>query len=149
MTFVFLISRRPTCSTLTYTLFPFTTLFLSYEGRKCDDFFDDSPLDKTVTGGWVALLQHHFFTAWIPQNDQAARFGLTNPGQVHGIHAMGPSFTLAPGETAVTNARLWVGPKQVSQLAAQAAPGLERAVHTRRLQAFAVPGTGPFRVVAK
>src|SRR3546814_3221813 len=44
-----------------------------YEGRKYDDFIDDGPLDKTVTGGWIALLQHHFFTAWIPQKDQAAR----------------------------------------------------------------------------
>src|SRR3546814_484938 len=25
-----------------------------YEGRKYDDFIDDGPLDKTVTGGWVA-----------------------------------------------------------------------------------------------
>src|SRR3546814_4475274 len=30
-----------------------------YEGRKYDDFIDDGPLDKTVTGGWVALLQPH------------------------------------------------------------------------------------------
>src|SRR3546814_2238925 len=105
-----------------------------YEGRKYDDFIDDGPLDKTVTGGWIALLQHHFFTAWIPQKDQAARFGLTTSGQVHGIHAMGPSFTLAPGEKAVTNARLWVGPKLVSQLAAQDVPGLERAVDYSRFQ---------------
>src|SRR3546814_4983281 len=111
-----------------------------YEGRKYDDFIDDGPLDKTVTGGWVALLQHHFFTAWIPQKDQAARFGLTTSGQVHGIHAMGPSFTLAPGEKAVTNARLWVGPKLVSQLAAQDVPGLERAVDYSRFQLFAVLG---------
>src|SRR3546814_784807 len=120
-----------------------------YEGRKYDDFIDDGPLDKTVTGGWVALLQHHFFTAWIPQKDQAARFGLTTSGQVHGIHAMGPSFTLAPGEKAVTNARLWVGPKLVSQLAAQDVPGLERAVDYSRFQLFAVLGQGLFWVLAK
>ena len=36
-------------------------------GRKYKDFVDDGPLDKDVTGGWIAMLQHHFFTAWIPQ----------------------------------------------------------------------------------
>ena len=120
-----------------------------YEGRKYDDFVEDGPLDKTVTGGWVALLQHHFFTAWIPQQDQAARFGLTTSGQVRGIAATGPSFTLAPGEKAVTNARLWVGPKLVSQLAAQDVPGLERAVDYSRFQLFAVLGQGLFWVLAK
>lgn len=120
-----------------------------YEGRKYDDFIDDGPLDKTVTGGWVALLQHHFFTAWIPQKDQAARFGLTTSGRVHGIHAMGPAFSLAPGEKAVSDARLWVGPKLVSQLAAQDVPGLERAVDYSRFQIFAVLGQGLFWVLAK
>jgi YidC/Oxa1 family membrane protein insertase len=120
-----------------------------YDGRKFKDFIEDGPLDKTVTGGWIALLQHHFFTAWIPQKDQAARFGLTNAGKVDGIHAMGPSFSLAPGEKAVTDARLWVGPKLVSQLAAQDVKGLERAVDYSRFKVFAVLGQGLFWVLAK
>src|SRR3546814_19854988 len=62
---------------------------------------------------------------------------------------MGPSFSLAPGEKAVTNARLWVGPKLVSQLAAQDVPGLERAVDYSRFQLFAVLGQGLFWVLAK
>src|SRR3546814_2855441 len=108
----------------------------AYEMRISDwssDVCSSDLLDKTVTGGWIALLQHHFFTAWIPQKDQAARFGLTTSGQVHGIHAMGPSFTLAPGAKAVTNARLWVGPKLVSQLAAQDVRSEE---HTSELQSL-------------
>jgi YidC/Oxa1 family membrane protein insertase len=120
-----------------------------YDGRKFNDFVEDGPLDITVTGGWIALLQHHFFTAWIPQKDQAARFGLTTAGAVDGIHAMGPSFSLAPGEKAVSDARLWVGPKLVSQLAAQNVPGLERAVDYSRFQVFAVLGQGLFWILAK
>lgn len=120
-----------------------------YDGRKFNDFVEDGPLDITVTGGWIALLQHHFFTAWIPQKDQAARFGLTTAGAVDGIHAMGPSFSLAPGEKAVSDARLWVGPKLVSQLAAQDVKGLERAVDYSRFKVFAVLGQGLFWVLAK
>src|SRR3546814_11992835 len=68
-----------------------------YEGRKYDDFIDDGPLDKTVTGGWVALLQHQFFTAWIPQKDQAERFVLTNSAQVTRIHPMVTAFHMEEG----------------------------------------------------
>jgi YidC/Oxa1 family membrane protein insertase len=120
-----------------------------YQGRKYKDFVDDGPLDITVTGGWIALLQHHFLTAWIPQKDQAARFGLTTAGKVEGIHAMGPSFSLAPGEKGVTDARLWVGPKLVSQLAAQDVKGLDRAVDYSRFKVFAVLGQGLFWILAK
>ena len=120
-----------------------------YDGRRYKDFVDDGPLDITVTGGWVALLQHHFFTAWIPQPDQAARFGLVQSGQVSGINAMGPSFSLAPGEKAATEARLWVGPKLVSQIEAQKVPGFDRAVDYSRFSLFALLGQGLFWLLNK
>ncbi|HVI59510.1 MAG TPA: membrane protein insertase YidC [Luteimonas sp.] len=120
-----------------------------YEGRKYKDFVEDGPLDKTVTGGWIALLQHHFFTAWIPQKDQASRFGLGQTGSVDDIHATGPAFTLAPGQKAVSDARLWVGPKLVSQIQAQGVPGFERAVDYSRFAPFAVLAQGLFWLLSK
>lgn len=99
-----------------------------YEKRKYDDFVDDGPLNKEVTGGWLAMLQHHYFAAWIPQRDQAALYGLSANNGRYTIEAKGPAFTVAPGTTAITEARLWVGPKLVSQIQAQQVPGLERAV---------------------
>ncbi len=120
-----------------------------YEGRKYKDFVEDGPLDKTVTGGWIALLQHHFFTAWIPQKDQASRFGLGQTGNVDDIHATGPAFTLAPGQKAVSDARLWVGPKLVSQIQAQGVPGFERAVDYSRFAPFAVLAQGLFWLLSK
>lgn len=119
-----------------------------YEGRKFTDFASDGPLDKTVGGGWIALLQHHFFTAWIPQKDQDARFSLANAGTIDTISATGPAFTLAPGQQGVTAARLWVGPKLVDQIAGQAVPGLERAVDYSRFTIFALLGQGLFWVIA-
>ena len=45
-----------------------------YERRRFDDkYMKDGNLGKTITGGWLAMLQHHFFVAWIPQQDQADR----------------------------------------------------------------------------
>ena len=55
-----------------------------YEKRKYADFVDDGALDKQVTGGWVALLQHYFFAAWIPDAKESATFSLATPNAVDG-----------------------------------------------------------------
>ena len=91
-----------------------------YEKRKYADFIDDGALDKQVTGGWVALLQHYFFAAWIPGDKDQATYSLGTP-QAEGashylIRAMGPGVNVAPGARAETSARLWVGPKLQDRL---------------------------------
>ncbi|WP_242111722.1 membrane protein insertase YidC [Luteimonas aquatica] len=120
-----------------------------YDGRRYKDFVDDGPLDITVTGGWIALLQHHFFTAWIPQHDQDSRFSLVREGSVDSIRSTGPGFALKPGEKGESQARLWVGPKLVSQINAQGVPGLNRAVDYSRFTIFATLGQGLFWVLDK
>lgn len=98
-----------------------------YEKRKFEKFEKDGPLNQTVTGGWVALSQHYFLTAWVPQKDQAALFSLSTKGALHAITARGPQITLAPGQHFNSEATLWVGPKLVNQLDATA-PGLGLAM---------------------
>ena len=103
-----------------------------YEKRKYADFVDDGTLDKKVTGGWIALLQHYFFTAWIPADKDEATFSLSTrqvPGATNYlVTALGPGVNVAPGAHAETSARLWVGPKLVEGIEAQHVPGLTRAV---------------------
>ncbi|TWH99499.1 YidC/Oxa1 family membrane protein insertase [Luteimonas cucumeris] len=120
-----------------------------YEKRKFDDFVDDGPLNKEVTGGWLAMLQHHYFAAWIPQPDQAALFGLNQANGRYTIEAKGPAFTVAPGSQVSTEARLWVGPKLVSQIEAQQVPGLERAVDFSSYSLMATLAGWLFWVLAK
>jgi YidC/Oxa1 family membrane protein insertase len=104
-----------------------------YERRRFDDkYLKDGNLGKTITGGWMAMLQHHFFVAWIPQHDQAALYALAQNGARDSISASGPQFTLAPGQEGSSDARLWIGPKLVSQIKAQNVPGLDRAVDYSR-----------------
>ena len=98
-----------------------------YEKRKYPDFLDDGPLDQEVGGGWVALSQHYFLTAWVPQKDQRALFSLGASGVTHRIEARGPQVTLEAGQRYSSDATLWVGPKLAEQLAATA-PGLELAL---------------------
>ena len=98
-----------------------------YEKRKYPDFVDDGPLNQQVTGGWVALSQHYFLAAWVPQHDQAALYSLGVDGVVHRIEARGPQITLAPGQRFGSDGTLWIGPKLADQLASTA-PGLELAL---------------------
>jgi YidC/Oxa1 family membrane protein insertase len=98
-----------------------------YKKRKYPDFSKDGPLNLTVTGGWVALSQHYFLTAWVPQADQPALFMLGQRGPLYSISAHGPAVTLAPGQRFTSTATLWVGPKLADQLDATA-PGLGLAM---------------------
>jgi YidC/Oxa1 family membrane protein insertase len=95
-----------------------------YEKRKYEDFVDDGPLARQVTGGWIALSQHYFLGAWVPQADQAAMYDLRVEGPLHGIAARGPQFTVAPGQQVASEAKLWVGPKLQDRLE-DVAPGLD------------------------
>ena len=101
------------------------------EKRKFDDF-GDGPLDRDVTGGWIAMLQHHFFGAWIPGANDQTRFSLATTqaggGTRYVVREVGPGLSVAPGGRAATEARLWIGPKLVKGIQAQDVPGLERAV---------------------
>ncbi|MGY0617943.1 membrane protein insertase YidC [Lysobacter sp. A378] len=112
-----------------------------YEKRKYEDFIEDGPLNKQVNGGWISFLQHHFFGAWIPGAADDSTFSLTtaseNGATRYLIREVGPGVSVAPGGTASTQARLWVGPKLVSQIQAQQVPGLDRAVDFSRFSPMA------------
>jgi len=121
-----------------------------YERRRFDDkYMKDGSLDKTISGGWLAILQHHFFVAWIPQKDQPALYALAQQGAQDSISASGPQFSLAPGQSGASDARLWVGPKLVSQIKAQDVPGLDRAVDYSRFSLFAMLGQGLFWILSR
>jgi len=119
-----------------------------YQRRAFKDYLKDGSLDQTVSGGWVAMLQHHFFTAWIPQADQASLYQLSQNGPRNVIEARGPGFTVAPGQKVSTQARLWVGPKLVSQIAKENVKGLDRVVDYSRFSVMAIIGQGLFWVMS-
>jgi len=75
-------------------------------------------LQKDVTGGWVAMLQHYFVGAWLPAADTPQQFysrdlgdGLFNLG----FKATAPT-SVAPGASGEVGARLYVGPKEQKRL---------------------------------
>ncbi|MGO1659476.1 MAG: membrane protein insertase YidC [Marinobacter sp.] len=93
------------------------------------DFGDleDEKINKTVTNGWMAFLQHYFLAAWVPERDQPAQFQTTRRGPLHVMGFVYPTTTVAPGDTTEVGARAYVGPKIIDRLET-VAPNLDRTV---------------------
>ncbi len=99
-----------------------------FEKTKFDAFAKQAPLNKAVTGGWVAMLQHHFVAAWVPAPGQAQVFSLRSDSRngvpVYRIRSVSAPLDLAAGTTQTRDSRLWVGPKLQAPLE-RLAPGLK------------------------
>jgi YidC/Oxa1 family membrane protein insertase len=106
------------------------------------DKFKDEPLNKPVTGGWVAQQQHYFFAAWIPPVTENSTFTTTVVEDAGAprylVRSMAPTTAVAPGETANTSARLYVGPKLQDHLE-DIADGLVYTVDYGKVTFLAAP----------
>jgi YidC/Oxa1 family membrane protein insertase len=98
----------------------------------------DAHFAQTVTGGWVAALQHHFVVALVPPVDAAYRFTLTAKGREYLLSAVGTERTVARGAAADFPMTLFVGPKLQVQLKA-AGPHLELVADFGLLTPIAKP----------
>ena len=94
------------------------------------DFEDmaEDPFKADLSGGWVAMLQHYFVSAWVPDPDQAYRYRTrqTQAG-FNIIGYTGPAISVAPSETLSVTNRLYTGPKNQSVLS-DLAPHLDLVV---------------------
>ncbi|MGB2181117.1 MAG: membrane protein insertase YidC, partial [Pseudomonadales bacterium] len=75
------------------------------------DDMDEENLKATTKGGWVAMLQHYFVSAWVPNAEQEHNYStrVSNGNYIAGF--VSPAMTLQPGQQGVTSAQLYVGPK--------------------------------------
>jgi YidC/Oxa1 family membrane protein insertase len=107
--------------------------------RESFDAMAKEPLDLAVTGGWIAMIQHYFMAAWIPEADQEQTFYTkVVGGDRYIIGQYSPSVTVAPGGSQSFETRLFVGPKLQDRLDT-IAPGLELAVDYGWLTVLAKP----------
>lgn len=80
---------------------------------------------KKADNGWVALIQHYFVSAFVPQ-DKAPREIFTKKVDTN-LYAIGtilPLGTIAPGATVSMDAHLYSGPQETRALE-KIAPGLD------------------------
>jgi YidC/Oxa1 family membrane protein insertase len=93
--------------------------------------FDDlkeKPLNTMVDGGWVAIVQHYFISAWIPASSGQHHYSTkvtTNGNNL--IRYTGPELKLAAGETGQFNNQFYAGPKDQYRLK-EISPGLDLTV---------------------
>ncbi len=84
--------------------------------KRAYDKFAKEPLDEKVANGWIALLQHYFFAAWIPTPGETNAFSSAEIPHAGGtrylVRAMSPPVSVDPGAEATLSARLYVGPKE-------------------------------------
>jgi YidC/Oxa1 family membrane protein insertase len=77
---------------------------------------DDQLLSQTVTGGWVAAMQHHFVAAIVPTASQPYQYELRVKDMDYLLRAVGPAQAVPAGGSAEFAETLFVGPKLQEQL---------------------------------
>lgn len=89
---------------------------------------DKLALDESIPGGWLAIVQHYFITAWIPSVGSTYHYtARTNKQGENIIGFTAPLVTINPGQSQEISAKLYVGPKLHDNLASLA-PGLDLAI---------------------
>lgn len=84
--------------------------------------------NQDVQGGWIAIIQHYFTSAWAPPQDQQNLYYATTDSRNRNVVAFaGPTRNIAPGSEADLNATLYIGPKVQDRLES-VAPYLELTV---------------------
>jgi YidC/Oxa1 family membrane protein insertase len=109
----------------------------SFEKIDPDDIEDD-PLKRTLSGGWIAFIQHHFLTAAVPPGDRDYTYDANFSNGKLTMRASGPLQSVGAGQSATFSNTLFVGPKLQSQLE-KTAPDLERTVDYGFLTILAAP----------
>ena len=98
-----------------------------YEKLSFDDMLEE-PLNKEVKGGWTAMLQHYFFSAWLADEFEVNDFYtnvVDNPvGSDYIIGLRSEPARVATNSSAEFNSRLYIGPKLQKRIE-EIQPGLE------------------------
>ncbi len=105
------------------------------------DFEDFDSTEKTVSkGGWAAMLQHYFFTAWIPNKNEEHTYSTRSNKDKYLLSTVSQSKTkIAPGnQVTLASSQLYIGPKEHARLELLS-PGLDRTVDYGFLYIVAKP----------
>jgi len=112
---------------------------IKYEKYDFDDIADQN-LSYQLKDGWLAMIQHYFLTAWIPEtgkdNYYFSRYNRNK--DLYTIGARTSAISIEAGKTGEITSRLVVGPKLQNKLE-EIAPGLELTVDYGILTIFAKP----------
>jgi len=112
-----------------------------YEKIAFDDLADEN-LQKTVQGGWTAMVDHYFLAACIPGSSENNTFYTkvldkgSLPRYIIGLYS--PARQVAPGANARFSTELFLGPKEKQRLEA-AAQGLDLTIDYGYMTVLSAP----------
>ena len=70
-------------------------------------------------GGWIAMIQHYFLSAWIPDQAAENRYRLRKSSDgTYLFSFVSPSVAVEPGTSGVLSAGFYAGPKDIAELEA-------------------------------
>jgi YidC/Oxa1 family membrane protein insertase len=94
-----------------------TTTEENYKKLDFGDLADDGSFKTTIEGGWVAMVQHYFLSAWIPDSTTTNSFNLrkTN-GDMYLLGFTSPQVSVSPKTQSVIKADFYAGPKNIDRL---------------------------------
>jgi YidC/Oxa1 family membrane protein insertase len=112
-----------------------------FEKVDFDDIASD-PYKRSFSDGWLSMVQHYFFTAWIPPQSEVNSYST----QIYSptgfpryiARAVSPSVDVASGTNHEFESRLYVGPKLQDNLE-DVAPGLGHTVNYGIFTVFSKP----------
>ena len=88
----------------------------------------DENLSVEALGGWSAMIQHYFATAWIPPGEKDNNFYTKAlPDSNYVIGSYSPLVSVQPNSETILTEKLFVGPK-LQPVMEKIAPGLELTV---------------------
>ncbi len=97
-----------------------------YQRYDFDDI-DSGELKVSAQGGWAAMLQHYFVSAWVPDPEQTYHYRARRNNGNYLAGFVSQPIQIQPHQAASTGARLYVGPKLQGDLEA-ISPNLDLVV---------------------
>jgi YidC/Oxa1 family membrane protein insertase len=77
----------------------------------------EKPFKEKLQGGWIAMIQHYFLSAWIPNPEQTHTYSTRVTGNGFNIGGfVSPALTVDPGNSGQTGASIYMGPKDQYRL---------------------------------
>lgn len=97
----------------------------NFETLKFADYLEDGVLqnpNKSVKGGWLGMLEHHFVSVWVPDQDDTQTYSIASENSGNQTHyiirGVSGETQVAPGQTQSREDVLWIGPKAQAGMAA-------------------------------
>ncbi len=130
----------------TYRGAAFSTTEDRYEKYDFDDI-EEANLNKATSGGWIAMLEHYFVSAWIPNAEDTNQLYTNYSNNFEAVIGFkAPAINIDAGQQGTTSAIFYVGPKDQKVLE-KIAPNLDLTIDYGFLWMISQPLYGLLNII--